>query len=127
MLRDNLIFPGLIQQKVTHRVMQAEQTPTEIEVQQQRKIVKPREQIFRLELIEPTSRAPHLRDQPNRRIGIFGKDSKFAKARALSFRQQFQTNRDGARNGFCAIQFLTRIEGDETFGVEPFVDASYRL
>src|SRR5208337_4465175 len=121
--RDEALIARLIEQKVADRVVQAEEALSQVEVEQERSIEEPAEQIFRLEVIEIARRHPQARNDPDGDVDVLRKYAEFAEAQAFRLGQEFDADADGARDSLGAVGRVARIEGDKTLGVEPFVHA----
>ncbi len=123
MLGQQAIFAGLILQEVANRIVKPQNAPIEIEIEKQREIVKPAQQILGFKLDEAAGLGPKPRDDANRDVGVFGKDAELAKTRALVLIEEVEADPDRAGDGLGALSFIARIESDEALGVEPLVGA----
>ena len=73
-----------IVQKVTHRVVQPEKALSEIEVEQEREIEQPTQQVFSFEVFERASRGPQARGHADGYLRVLGENAEFAKARSFA-------------------------------------------
>ena len=123
---DKAVLPGPISQEVPGRIVQTEEALPQIEIEQQRKVEKPTELVFRVYLVEITGRRPQALNDPHRDLRVLGKHRKLTETRPLRLGQQIEADADRARNGLGALRLITWIEDAEPFGVEPPVRAGDR-
>src|ERR1700722_19590827 len=100
---------------MSHDVVETDSFLIEINIKQQREVIKLAEKILRLGLVNTTSFKPYSLNYANRDVHIFGENCKLAEARLLFATKQIEADTDCPRYGICARNLATRVEGEQAF------------
>ena len=85
------------------RVVQPKEALPEIEIEQEREIEQPAQQVFGFKVLKTAGRRPEARGNADRDVRVLGKNRQFPKARALRLGQEVEADADRARDCLGAI------------------------
>ena len=88
MLRDKAVLPARSRRKWRDSVVKTKEALFEIEIEQQRQIEQPAQQVVGLEVLEPAGRRPQPRDNANRNFRILWKDAKLRRTARVRARTE---------------------------------------
>jgi hypothetical protein len=120
-LRDEPFLPGPGAQKLTHGVVQAKETLSEIALEQQREIEQFSQQVLRLEIRKTARLRPKACDDPDGNVRILGEDSKLAEPLAFGRGQKIEADADRERHSVGALRLVAGIKNSEALRVESLV------